>query len=900
MALLTYNPNTNPENEIVQMPFQKNATARLTEIFTAHSRAFLADEAGLGKTYTATGVMEQLADQQWAEQGEGNETPFYALYVAPNQALLNKCCADIVEKGRTEGEIIWLENCDRLLHLPPTPALNNQKKIVLLATSIHVLGGIVVAESSSSHGSKQEKTLVSELTEAQWEDYKKRKLADDLYWVRDGNGYRLCNGREFHRMPIEIQRLQQYGFGLAIFDEYHRYFAELSNAQSVFDYEQENKCKVLFISATPYQGNMKDVDTDDDTADEDGTDLVTLPSLADFEQKFCDGLAFSKSHFSQQYKKRGKPDCLACADSNYKEALSDLADAPEDATLQQQAQNAQNALQTLLRERMVRHERTQLSAGQTPEPHTMLFTKERQNPTQYKTQIMQMRHQSLALQRAGYNQGAQNWSRSMPWLLSFSTNYKTAITKDKKSNYFKILDPEGRSTAPDSRLFYSNEKIHTLPQQNIAFFQMCQANVTAELAQLIWMPPTIPAYQIPQDSLFAKCKNHSKLLVFGEYKYLQRGGAMLLSEYARHLNNCGCADMDFSLAYANETTEIFAHPPIIDCKKSMDELVKTWQYEFLCDEKTALAYLASPACCAQRLGLDATAVEEAFNQYFKRKEIKNAMLSWALTHHRSRLDKNCQLDWQWVVLRYCAEGNLYAVLREWKTTNRLLDAAHISAILSRAGTSVHIQTPVTYQGKQEGKLYTCAFADRLTQDPGDVGTSNAEDSHLLTQQAFNSPFYPMVLFAGRGAQEGLDFHQYCLRIMHLTLPRGAVSFDQRQGRIDRYRSLLVRRRAAEVFGNLCCADPKVYYKVFNQLKAEKDTSCDIWKDDQLFPNWQIKEYGDYKSDHHFQRLVPIADYTHEALTYAAMEHHLFSYRSTIGSSGQTLSDSKLQINLSAP
>jgi len=64
-------------------------------------------------------------------------------------------------------------------------------------------------------------------------------------------------------------------------------------------------------------------------------------------------------------------------------------------------------------------------------------------------------------------------------------------------------------------------------------------------------------------------------------------------------------------------------------------------------------------------------------------------------------------------------------------------------------------------------------------------------------EAFNSPFYPMILFAGRGAQEGLDFHKYCRKNDHMTIPKGAASFDQRQGRIDRFRGLLVRERAFE-------------------------------------------------------------------------------------------------------
>ena len=43
------------------MQFQVNATTSLLNILKNNSRAFLADEAGLGKTYSATGVLDKMA-----------------------------------------------------------------------------------------------------------------------------------------------------------------------------------------------------------------------------------------------------------------------------------------------------------------------------------------------------------------------------------------------------------------------------------------------------------------------------------------------------------------------------------------------------------------------------------------------------------------------------------------------------------------------------------------------------------------------------------------------------------------------------------------------------------------------------------------------------------------------
>ena len=68
------------------------------------------------------------------------------------------------------------------------------------------------------------------------------------------------------------------------------------------------------------------------------------------------------------------------------------------------------------------------------------------------------------------------------------------------------------------------------------------------------------------------------------------------------------------------------------------------------------------------------------------------------------------------------------------------------------------------------------------------------------RRAFNSPFWPHVLCTTSVGQEGLDFHQWCRRIVHWDLPSDPVDFEQREGRIARYASLAVRQSLAELHG----------------------------------------------------------------------------------------------------
>jgi hypothetical protein len=68
------------------------------------------------------------------------------------------------------------------------------------------------------------------------------------------------------------------------------------------------------------------------------------------------------------------------------------------------------------------------------------------------------------------------------------------------------------------------------------------------------------------------------------------------------------------------------------------------------------------------------------------------------------------------------------------------------------------------------------------------------------RRAFNSPFWPHVLCTTSVGQEGLDFHQWCRRIVHWDLPSDPVDFEQREGRIARYASLAVRQSLADAHG----------------------------------------------------------------------------------------------------
>lgn len=74
----------------------------------------------------------------------------------------------------------------------------------------------------------------------------------------------------------------------------------------------------------------------------------------------------------------------------------------------------------------------------------------------------------------------------------------------------------------------------------------------------------------------------------------------------------------------------------------------------------------------------------------------------------------------------------------------------------------------------------------IEDDPGPVRPDEIRLS-------FNSPFWPHILATTSVGQEGLDFHTWCSRVLHWDLPSNPLDLEQREGRVQRYGGLSVRR-----------------------------------------------------------------------------------------------------------
>ncbi|MEO9229945.1 MAG: DEAD/DEAH box helicase family protein [Devosia sp.] len=143
------------------------------------------------------------------------------------------------------------------------------------------------------------------------------------------------------------------------------------------------------------------------------------------------------------------------------------------------------------------------------------------------------------------------------------------------------------------------------------------------------------------------------------------------------------------------------------------------------------------------------------------------------------------LDEQMVLLGELGDAKGLAIVEQ--LANCLLDRP--SLVQFRRGKSTKLRIPVQavtpFAGGEQRKAGK-KKAGRLRSD--------------TLRRAFNSPFWPHVLCTTSVGQEGLDFHQWCRRIVHWDLPSDPVDFEQREGRIARYASLAVRMSLGELHG----------------------------------------------------------------------------------------------------
>lgn len=161
-----------------------------------------------------------------------------------------------------------------------------------------------------------------------------------------------------------------------------------------------------------------------------------------------------------------------------------------------------------------------------------------------------------------------------------------------------------------------------------------------------------------------------------------------------------------------------------------------------------------------------------------------------------------------VLQHACLDGNLEAVLDEhfWmrrpSLPTRELGLANDLREALGVTTGAFLMHSVNKERLPKIRIRCHAAVPFGSTDEEDRPARSAADEQPPRsdeiRNAFNSPFWPHVLATTSVGQEGLDFHTWCSRILHWDLCPSPIELEQREGRIQRFAGLAVRRRLQQL------------------------------------------------------------------------------------------------------
>lgn len=256
-------------------------------------------------------------------------------------------------------------------------------------------------------------------------------------------------------------------------------------------------------------------------------------------------------------------------------------------------------------------------------------------------------------------------------------------------------------------------------------------------------------------------------------------------------------------------------------------------------------------------------------------------------------DEDTEGDGHWRnVLRYCCDGGFGAMLDEYvymvsegagfglsEDKNRQVHETMIDALKIHSA-SYAVDTYPAFKKRMKGEKYqrtymrshyAVAFAKSEGSEAKNV---DRKDS---IRNAFNSPMRPFVLATTSIGQEGLDFHQYCRKIMHWNLPGNPIDLEQREGRINRYKCLAIRQDIAHHF-----AGRSFVSDVWQELFAMAASEIRQEGQSELVPYWCLGKNQHVK----IERIIPMYPVSKDEVNYQRLIKVLSLYRLTMGQARQ--------------
>ena len=255
-----------------------------------------------------------------------------------------------------------------------------------------------------------------------------------------------------------------------------------------------------------------------------------------------------------------------------------------------------------------------------------------------------------------------------------------------------------------------------------------------------------------------------------------------------------------------------------------------------------------------------------------------------------RAATRAEVYWR-AVLEYDVMGNIQAVLdeylhilKEWRGFLSPAGTDIFSDLAETANNALSLRTvnyatdiPAANNGTIQVDRHTMRgrFAIRF----GDQ-TIEGEQRLQRAQQAsyaFNSPFWPFVLTTTSIGQEGLDFHLYSHAVVHWNLPGNPVDFEQREGRVHRYKGHAIRKNVAHACETAAFAPTRVG-DPWSAMFAAAASDCDA-ADGELTPYWVFAPDG---APAHIERHVPALPLSRDTSKLEHLIKAVATYRLSFG------------------
>ena len=282
----------------------------------------------------------------------------------------------------------------------------------------------------------------------------------------------------------------------------------------------------------------------------------------------------------------------------------------------------------------------------------------------------------------------------------------------------------------------------------------------------------------------------------------------------------------------------------------------------------------------------ATSLAKVFVNYFNTTESTAIVELAADQYHTKKADDNTH--WQDVLL-YCKDGCFQAMFDEYlhliresvsfsdettrdgKVQNIMLNDLRIHTASYEVDTFSSFRSRVN--GERKRNLMRAHYAVGFVTDGDDAKKADRKNS---IRGAFNSPLRPFVLASTSIGQEGLDFHNYCRKIMHWNLPSNPIDLEQREGRINRFKCLAIRQNVARKYGSIDFKSD-IWTEMFAAAQAEKKPG-----QSDLVPFWCFGEGQEVK----IERIVPMYPMSKDGISYERLIKILSLYRLTLGQARQ--------------